>query len=287
MTCGERRALVLGGGGQTGIAWMYGLVAGLTAHGVDLTGADLVVGTSAGSVVGTNLACGRGPQALLEAQLAPPVGEIAASLGVRQAFRIGAAALLGPRGAARARGRVGRMALAADTMPEHRRLRAIESRLDGATWPAAADLRITAVDAYTGGFRVFDRNAGVGLPTAVAASCAVPGVWPPVSAEGTRYIDGGIRSTANADLAAGYGRVVILAPLTGGFGAAAAPAVQAEALAATTRVALVTPDRRAKQAFGRNVLDPARRPPSARAGRAQAADVAAEIARVWNGRAGA
>lgn len=279
-----RRALVLGGGGQTGIAWMYGLVSGLAADGVDLTGADLVVGTSAGSVVGAMLASGADPHARYEAQLVPPAGEIPARLGIRQAFRIGAAALSGPRGARQVRARIGRMALAADTVGEAERLHAIRARLGGATWPTGRDLRITAVEARTGDFRVFDRGSGVDLPTAVAASCAVPGVWPPVrTADGEVYIDGGVRSAANADLAAGYDRVVVLAPLTGGFGAATRPAVQAEALAATAGVALVVPDRRARTAFGRNVLDPARRPPAARAGRAQAADVAAEVARVWTG----
>lgn len=280
---GDRRALVLGGGGLTGIAWMYGLVAGLAADGVDLTGADLVVGTSAGSVVGTNLAVGRDPQALLEAQLAPAVGEVAATMGVRLAARVGAAVLVGPRGAEQVRARIGRMALATGTVPESERLRTIESRLAGADWPAERDLRITAVDARTGRFRAFGRDDGVPLATAVAASCAVPGVWPPVSAGGTRWIDGGVRSMANADLAAGYDRVVVLAPLTGGLGAATPPRLQVEALAATARVSLVVPDRRARRAFGRNVLDPARRPPAARAGRAQAADVAAAVARVWAG----
>ncbi|OLL74261.1 Patatin [Pseudonocardia sp. Ae168_Ps1] len=277
----ERRALVLGGGGITGIAWMYGLVAGLAADGIDLTGADLVVGTSAGSAVGANLAAGRDPEALLETQLAPPSGEIAANLGLRLAVRYGVAALAGPRDARRVRARIGRMALAADTVGEAERLAAIGSRLGDAGWPSGRDLWITAVDAYTGDLRVFTRDDGVPLATAVAASCAVPGVWPPVTAAGTRWIDGGVRSMANADLAAGYGRVVVLAPLTGGLGSAVAPRVQAEALGALGRVACVEPDRRARRAFGRNVLDPARRPAAARAGRAQAAGVAAEIARVW------
>ncbi|MBP2365676.1 patatin-like phospholipase family protein [Pseudonocardia parietis] len=277
-----RRALVLGGGGQTGIAWMYGLVAGLAADGIDLTGADLVVGTSAGSVVGANLAAGRDPQDLLQAQLAPPHGEIAANLGLKLAVRIGLTALGGSREARRVRARIGSFALGADTVPESERLAAIEARLAGAGWPAVRDLWITAVDAHTGAFRVFTRDESIPLATAVAASCAVPGVWPPVSADGTRWIDGGVRSMANADLAAGYGRAVVLAPMSGGIGSAASPRVQAEALAALGRVAYVEPDRRARRAFGRNVLDPARRPAAARAGRAQAADVAAEIARVWD-----
>ncbi|ANY07289.1 patatin-like phospholipase family protein [Pseudonocardia sp. HH130630-07] len=277
----HRRALVLGGGGQTGIAWMYGLLAGLAADGIDLTGADLVVGTSAGSAVGANVAAGRDVQALLAAQLTPPEGEIAAHLGLRLAARYGIAALAGPRDARRVRARIGRMALATGTVPESDRLATIGARLGGADWPTDRELRITAVDAHTGDFRVFTRDDGVPLATAVAASCAVPGVWPPVSAAGTRWIDGGVRSMANADLAAGYGRVVVLAPMSGGLGSAVPPRVQAEALGALGRVAFVEPDRRSRRAFGRNVLDPARRPGAARAGRAQSAAVAAEVARVW------
>ncbi|WP_224389233.1 patatin-like phospholipase family protein [Pseudonocardia sp. ICBG1293] len=277
----DRRALVLGGGGLTGIAWMYGLLAGLLADGVDLRDADLVVGTSAGSMVGTNLAVGRDPAALAATQLDPPSGELAATLGLRLALRVGVAALAGPRDATRVRARIGRLALDTGTVPEVERIAVIRSRLDGADWPADRDLRVTAVDAHTGAFRVFGRDDGVELATAVAASCAVPGVWPPVTAAGTRWMDGGVRSMANADLAAGYGRVVVLAPLSGGLGGAAAPRVQAEALGALARVAVVEPDRRSRRAFGRNPLDPARRPASVRAGRAQAAGVAAEVARVW------
>ena len=54
----QRTALVLGGGGITGIAWEIGVLAGLAEAGVDLTGADLVVGTSAGSVVGAQITSG-------------------------------------------------------------------------------------------------------------------------------------------------------------------------------------------------------------------------------------
>ncbi|MEJ8280611.1 patatin-like phospholipase family protein [Pseudonocardia spirodelae] len=278
----DRRALVLGGGGLTGIAWMYGLVSGLLADGVDLRDADLVVGTSAGSVVGTNLAAGRDPAQLYGTQLAPPAGEIAATMGLRLALRVGAAVVRGPRDARRVRARIGRMALDTETVPEAERVGVIRSRLGDARWPADRDLWVTAVDAHTGDFRVLTRDDGVDVATAVAASCAVPGVWPPVTVGPTRLVDGGVRSMANADLAAGYGRVVVLAPLSGGLGGAASPRVQAEALGALARVALVEPDRRARRAFGRNPLDPAHRAASARAGRAQAVDVVARVARVWD-----
>lgn len=275
------RALVLGGGGLTGIAWMYGIVAGLAERGIDLTGADLVVGTSAGASVGANLAAGRDVEERYAAQLETSTGEIAANLGLALGLRVARAAMAGPREARQVRARIGALARETDTVPESERLAAIASRLGNLDWPAGRELRITAVDAFTGEFRAFDRDAGVPLVTAVAASGAVPGVWPPVSALGTRWIDGGVRSAANADLAAGYARVVVLAPTAAGFGSMAKPSTQVEALAATGRATLVTPDRAARQAIGNNVLDPARRPPAARAGRAQAPAVAAAVRAVW------
>ncbi len=60
---------------------------------------------------------------------------------------------------------------------------------------------------------VFNRESGISLLDAVAASCAVPLVWPAATINGKRYIDGGVRSSANADLATGCGRVVVLAPI--------------------------------------------------------------------------
>lgn len=272
---------MLGGGGLAGIAWLYGLLTGLAERGVDLARADLVVGTSAGSAVGANVAGGRDLGERYAAQLATGTGEVAASVGGGVALRMARAALLGPRGAQQVRARIGRVALAADTVPEQQRFDLMATRLGGADWPSGRDLQVTAVDAHTGAFRAFDRDSGVTLTEAVAASCAVPGVWPPVSALGTRWIDGGVRSMANADLAAGYERVVVLAPLTSGFGAMARPRTQVEALAASSSAVLVTPDDAARAAFGRNTLDPARRPPSARAGLAQAAAVAAEVRAVW------
>jgi NTE family protein len=136
------------------------------------------------------------------------------------------------------------------------------------------------VDVATGEFRVFDRDAGVPLVLAVAASCAVPGVWPPVTIEGRRYMDGGVRSGSNADLAAGYDRVVVLAPLVRAIG----PGVgaQVEALRKNgSRAELVTPDPAALKAFGRNVLDPAKRADAARAGRTQSASAIDRVRSVW------
>jgi len=271
------RALVLGGGGVTGVAWEIGVLTGLAAAGVDLTDADLVVGTSAGSVVGVQVAAGLDLEDMYTAQLAEPRSEIAARLGLSTLLRWGWASVSG-RDVQKARARIGAMALAARTVPEAERRAVIESRLPVREWPARR-LLITAVDARSGEFVVFDRDSGVGLVDAVGASCAVPGVWPPVTINGRRYVDGGVRSAANADLAAGYDRVVVIAPVVGGARPVSSVAGQAARL--DGRVVVVAPDRAAKRAFGRNLLDPARRAPAARAGRAQAAGEASRIRQVW------
>ena len=280
----QRRALVLGGGGITGIAWEIGVLAGLAEAGVDLTGADLVVGTSAGSVVGAQLTSGADLEALFARQLEPPTGEQAARMTRSALLRYGLAALRSRRDDVGFRRRIGALALAAEraglTATEQERLDVIGSRLVSREWPDR-DLRITAVDAQSGEFRVLDRTSGVPLLQAVAASCAVPGVYPPVTIDGRRYVDGGMRSAANADLAEGHDRVVVLAPIPRGMGPLAS--VDAQVTGMVARVAVVSPDDASRRAIGRNVLDPAARAGSARAGRAQAAGVAAQVTEVWQG----
>ncbi|MDH6464856.1 NTE family protein [Micromonospora sp. A200] len=273
------RALVLGGGGVTGVAWEWGLLAGLAQRGVVLADADLVVGTSAGSVVGAQLCSGRPVCESYEAQLAAPTGEVAARFGWSAVARLVWAGGR-TRDAVRARAAVGAMAVAARTPSEASRRAVIEARLPAREWPARR-LLVTAVDATSGQFVVFEATSGVSLVDAVAASCAVPGVWPPVTIGDRRYVDGGVRSVVNADLAAGAERVVVLAPMTSGFGPMPRLSAQVAALRSVARVAVVSPDRAARAAIGRNVLDPARRAAAARAGFAQAEAVAADVAGVW------
>ncbi|MFE2479678.1 patatin-like phospholipase family protein [Streptomyces sp. NPDC059389] len=280
---GGDTALVLGGGGLTGVGWEAGILYGLARAGVDLTAADLVVGTSAGSVVGAQLTSGLlSPQELYERQLGDPAGEVAARLGTGLIARY-AVAMVRSRDPEAYRRRVGALALAADTGEEAERRKVLEARLVSHAWPERR-LVVTAVDALTGELAAFDRESGAGLVDAVSASCAVPGVWPPVTVGGRRFIDGGIRSATNADLASGCARVVILAPMSLGSGLVPSPGAQAARLReAGARVLLITPSAQARKVFGRNVLDPARRDPAARAGLAQAAEHAAEAAAVWAG----
>jgi NTE family protein len=276
------RALVLGGGGIAGIAWELGLVAGLAEAGVDLARADLVVGTSAGSVVGAQLLSGRPVEDLYATQLGPPTGEIAASLGVGGLVRW-VFASLSSRDEMTVRARIGRMASRSKTAATAEDRRAvIASRLPSHEWPTRARLLVTAVEASTGAFRVFDRGGGVDLVDAVAASCAVPLVWPPIPIEGHAYVDGGVRSPANADLAVGADRVVVIAPVARAVRSSGRIDRQLATLGPDVLTVTVTPDAAARAAFGRNVLDPARRAPAARAGRAQAASVLDAVRAVWD-----
>jgi NTE family protein len=261
-------ALVLGGGGITGIAWETGLITGLAALGIDLAAADVIIGTSAGAVVGADLTSGQPLEAVYQAQLEPPAPEPAVRLGGKVLSRL--LWITGTsRDPVRARARIGAWALAARTMPEAERRKVFEARLPSGDWPARP-LRVTAVDAHTGEFAVFDAAGPASLVDAVGASCAVPGVWPPVTIGGRRFVDGGVRSVANADLAAGAGRVVIVAPVAAGLRHMASPGRQAAALAAAgARVVVVRPDRAAERAIGHNVLDLSRRAAVARVGRAR------------------
>jgi NTE family protein len=266
------RALVLGGGGVAGIAWELGLLSGWAAEGVDVTDADLVVGTSAGSVVGAQLRLTGDLQALYERQLLPPVGEMNVEFDGVSTMAAFAAAMAGNTGEQDARARLGALALTVDAVPEAERRAIIERRIGDPEWPAGK-LVITAVDTADGEFLPFDAASGVRLLDAVTASCAVPGVWPPVTVNGRRLMDGGMRSVTNADLAAGCGKVLVVTPTRGMPGGLLGPGLdrEIEILEKESEVHVVTADDAALAAFGSNVLDPATREPSARAGRAQAA----------------
>jgi NTE family protein len=279
-----RTALVLGGGGITGIAWEIGVLAGLAEAGVDLGTADLVVGTSAGSVVGAALRSGTPVEDLFAAQLEEPEAAPVARLTRGTLARYGLAMVLARRDDAAFRRRIGRLArTAADagrTPSTDERRAAIAAAVGTGEWPEGR-LVVTAVDADSGEFTTFTRSSGVELVAAVGASCAVPGVYPPVTIGGRRYMDGGMRSPANADLASACDRIVVIAPLPRGAGPMTS--VDAQVTGLVSRVAVVSPDAASRAAIGKNVLDPAAREPSARAGRAQAAAVAARVAQVWQG----
>lgn len=218
-------ALVLGAGGITGVAWQLGLIVGLRDAGVDVTGADLLVGTSAGSVTGALLAAGVDPAG---AQGMAAVDD----LPIRPDWFLGmqAFALLNDAGQPPEANRagLGKLALAADVGAEEPYVEALSRRLPGHDWPERA-LVITAVDTADGRPVVWNSASGVPLNRAVAASCAVPCVFPPVTVNGSRYMDGGVRSYINADLAGNAKSVVVLAPSTPAGGSRPLPPVSSRA----------------------------------------------------------
>lgn len=272
-------ALVLGGGGIVGVGWETGLLVGLRQAGVDLTKVDLIVGTSAGSVVGAQVATGCDLDDLYARQLLPPEPALERPPAVDMAALAQAYMTAAPTGVMtqEARARLGAMALEAVTESEASRLQVIQARLPIHAWPERR-LLITAVDAADGGFVVWDKSAGVPLPLAVASSCAVPLVYPPMTINGRRYIDGGMRSATNADLAQGCDGVVIVAVTARMPGQAASLEAEAGRLRASgKRVEVIVPDDAAVQAFGLNLMDPARRAAAAQAGLAQAASAAAAL----------
>ncbi|MFJ8924254.1 NTE family protein [Streptomyces sp. LamerLS-316] len=278
-------ALVLGAGGVTGTAWETGILHGLAKAGVDLSTADLIVGSSAGAIVGAQLASGLVAVGdLYERQLADPENERSAAgrLGPVAVLRY-ARAMLSSRTPEEYGRKLG--ALARDSRPGVNaagRHESIASRLPSPEWPER-HLLITAVDAMTGALHTFDRTGTVALTDAVTASCAVPVVWPVVSAGGGSWIDGGVHSPANAQLASGYERVVVIAPTASGNKVIVSPRAQAAELeAAGARVEVITPDAATRKAIGRNSLDPARRAAAARAGLAQSAAHTEAVAAVWN-----
>lgn len=277
-----KKALVLGGGAINGGAWAVGMLAGLADAGIDWADADLVIGTSAGAIIGAQLAAGIRPDELFEEHLGPVpeplLVRIPLSLTLRSLW-----ALLPARRTEVAGRRMGSLALRPGAAPEPAVVDAVTSMLgEVRDWPERS-LRLTSLDAATGELRCFDRDSGVGLVSAVAASCGLPGVWAPVTIEGRRWIDGGIRSTANADLAQGYDRVVVLAPIPNGFGPMVSPADQAAALRRDgSQVALVVPGVEARRAYGRDLVGASHRPAAVRAGRTEAAALADRIGTVWH-----
>ncbi|MBA2589052.1 MAG: patatin-like phospholipase family protein [Alphaproteobacteria bacterium] len=280
------RALVLGGGGSAGNAWEIGVIAGLFDAGLDVTEADLIIGTSAGSTVAAQITSATSTElfgAILAATPHPrtgPAGPVADHM--ERTGRIIAAAA----DAADMRRRMGAAAIEMDAMSDGSgqtgRRATVAARLPSQRWPQRAMI-ITAVDAHTGEPVVFDRHSGVDLADAIAASTA-SGL--PYRIGGTRYIDGGYRRNENADLAAGYERVLVLSPFGGrtrhpwGWGMQLAAQV-GELSAGGSSVETIFPDSDSRDTFGDNMMDLSARPPAARAGYNQGRALAAQLIAFW------
>jgi NTE family protein len=149
-------------------------------------------------------------------------------------------------------------------------------------WPQRRFL-VTAVDAESGEPVAWHAGSGVPLDRAVAASCAVPAVYPPVTIGGRRYIDGGIRSATNADLAAGSSAVIVL----NAIGHLTPPDPLQNELAALGNAAtlVIAPDNAAAAAMGTDLLDAASAAPALEAGLAQAMSCAEPARTLWSANA--
>jgi NTE family protein len=311
------RALVLAGGGVTGIAWESGVLAGLAASGVDTQHWDLVVGTSAGAFVGARLTLDGSPQPLFQIQasainaadmeamrrvfgsgfaralrwsrrprhrwvgiiwLANLVVTSLMRYTVRNGFR-STASLAKTIRRARQEGDWQQIAAQIGAVCNANRKRSTaladfwERDLGPKRgWPATR-LLTTAVDTADGSRALMDATSGVSLVGAVAASTTLPGLLPPVVLRGRRYMDGGLASAANADVASGHHEVWILSP----FGAPSLDQQVSDLRASGSIVHLIKPSAAGEDAIGLgiSVMDPLNRPAAARAGfedgRAQAA----------------
>jgi len=292
------RALVLHGGGSAGNAWEIGIVAGLFDAGLDVTQADLIIGTSAGSTAAAQITSANPTElfaAILSAaplQQTGPDGPASARVPIGPAadhMEITSRIIAAAENAVDMRRRMGAAALdmdaASDGSGQTRWRAVVAARLPNQHWPEQL-LRITAVDAHTGEPVVFDRHSGVDLVDAVAASTANGFGVPPYSIGESRYIDGGYRRNENADLAAGYARVLVLSPFGGRsrhppeWGMQLAAQID-ELRARGSRVQTIFPDGDSLNAFGANMMDLSTRPPAAQAGYHQGRALATQLIEFW------
>jgi NTE family protein len=296
-------ALVLGGGGAAGNAWEIGIIAGLAEAGLDMTEtADLVVGTSAGATAAAQVRSGIPAAELLASVLSQPVQTVGQnrerppSLPMAEVFERMRAISAAATSAADLQRAMGAFGLESDSTlaPGAGQRRAmVAARLPRPEWPDRPMI-VVAIDAHTGELALFDRDSGVDLVDAVTASTALPGLVPTVSINGGSYIDGGVRSGDNADLASGYANVVVLSPLGGRSQTPPEPGQfeglrrppewgtdlgsQVEALRNQgSHVEVITPDADSRAAMGTNQMDPATRIPAARAGFAQGRQEATRV----------
>lgn len=248
-------ALVLAGGGVTGIAWETGVLFGLQQQGQRLVDdVDIVIGTSAGATVGAQILSGVPLDELFARQVSDHHGEISPTIDLELLAKVFGELGAGGTDSDVQRQRIGEIALQAPTISEEERRRVIEWRLPQHEWPRKK-LILTAINAVTGEFITWDSTSHVSLIDAVASSCAVPSVWPCVTINNTKYYDGGLRTSTNAHLATGYDTVYVIAPLTQGITPLIAKEIDDLRTSGST-VHVVVTDADAIAAMGPNSLDP-------------------------------
>ncbi|WP_313545387.1 patatin-like phospholipase family protein [Leifsonia aquatica] len=299
----REHALVLGGGGSAGNAWEIGVLAGLFDAGLDVTDADLTIGTSAGATVAAQIN-GATPPELLDAILTAvppqrpraagpggrPPGGLATGVSVVNHMERTDRIIAASSDATDMRRRMGAAALEREDADgsggaDGRWREIVAGRLPDPAWPQRA-IAITAIDARTGEGVVFHRDSGIELVDAVAASTSNGFGVPPYRIGEERYLDGGYRCNENADLAAGYARVLVLSPFGGRtrhpleWGMQLAAQVE-ELRAAGCLVETVFPDEASRAAFGDNMMDLSTRVPAARAGADQGRALAERLMAFW------
>ena len=293
-----KRALVLGSGGPVGIAWETGVLAGLAEAGVDLSDTDLIVGTSAGSIVGAQVAMGKafGDLAASILEESAPLSRPSPHLPVlpdpdfTNFTNKMAEAISGKRAAREVRVEIGKWALRTETVSEEMFIAILDYlfyEFVEDRWPDR-NFACTAVDALSGEFVVWNKGASVSVKRAIASSCSVPGVFPPITINGRRYMDGGTHSPTNADLAKGYDNAVVIAV----SGAAGDPEMAAQfrrqldkeliiLRESGTKVELLVPGASSIRAFGPNLMDPRNAVGAVRAGLVQGNADAAMLRAIW------
>jgi NTE family protein len=269
------------------VGWQTGLLTGLREAGVDLAGAESIVGTSAGALVGALLSSGREVTDALTslASLGHSIDPESLAAG-DEAFHSAMRKVSFDTDWRQALREIGHAAKEASTPGEDVYL-GLFGTLDGTVWPAG--FRCTAIDTESGELVVWDKESGVPLVHAVASSCAAPMLFPTVTINGNRYMDGGILSHLNATAAAATDVLVVLSchPLgtqgTGGGGSLAAsvtPDAELAPLRQTRRLVAVEPD------FGdieapANMMDPNRAIQAFQIGKRQASGEAEAIQAAW------
>jgi NTE family protein len=274
---------VLAGGGLAGIAWETGILCGIGDEAPEaaqaLLASGVLLGSSAGATVAAQLGSGLGLDELFARQVADESHEIDPGVAVEDITALFVTAMMTPGATTEEKlQRIGSIALATDTVAERVRRSVIAHRLPSHDWPARV-LRVTAIDSVTGELVVFDGTSGVSLIDAVAASCAVPGVWPPVTIGDRRFIDGAVGSSVNLVAIGDCDDVVVLVPQGENTPSAFGSGPGAEIADFPGETLTVFADDASLAAFGPNPLDPACRIPSAHAGRDQGRREAARVAR--------
>lgn len=281
-----------------GEAWEYGIIAGLAEKGVDLSHTDLIVGTSAGSIVGAHLAMETPadlmkhiPEALDGSATAqpsstasPPAPPPDLSILISKFQEIDS----GKRPPEQVRPEIGEWAL--KTRPiitEDQVVASLMRRFHEQRWPDRS-YECTTVDTADGSLKVWNKDSGVPLARAVASSCAFPGVFAPITINGHRYMDGGMWSATHADLAKNYQTVIVVAP-TVGYTDEVGKRFKAplDRELKTLRdggsdVELIAPDAASIAAFGSSLGDASRRASAGAAGRAEGRNKAAKIRSMWS-----